>query len=158
MAPKQRGAKTDTTNDSDNDKKPSWDSNDRNLKLWLLHLKRWLPLQLKHFNNFIRYAYTINARQETVVFDNDHSDKLTKGSLEGGTFEAPCMISNADGDASEDEYDDEDDESSEDSGEEREASPIRPTEPLSAARIRRASTPRTKKDGNHKIAIRSSLL
>ena len=151
MAP-PRAAKTPDKDDSD-DKVPSWDSNYRNLKLWLLHLKRWLPLQLKQFNNFIRFGYIINSRLETVVFDNDHSDMLTDASLTAGTFEQPCMVKNGDGGPSEDEDSGEEEEEEEAPEREREASAaLRTTEPLSAARIRRVPTSRSGKSKTHKTA------
>ena len=60
MAP-ARGAKqpADTAED-DTDVKPSWDSNERNLRLFLLKLSRWLPRQL---NNFIRYSHGAPLRK-----------------------------------------------------------------------------------------------
>ena len=66
MAPKRGANAPELFDDSDITKRPSWDSNDRNLKLWLIHLKRWIPLQQKQFNNFIRYAYIINGAKKLL--------------------------------------------------------------------------------------------
>ena len=72
MAP-ARGTKlpADTAED-DTDVKPTWDSNERNLRLFLLKLSRWLPRQHTQLNNFLRYGYIINSRQQVVVFDTVH--------------------------------------------------------------------------------------
>ena len=60
MAPK-RNYKSDDTDDNNNDD-PSWDANDRNLMLYLLKLKRWIPKKHKQWLNFIRYGYIVNSR------------------------------------------------------------------------------------------------
>ena len=77
----------DDNDDIDKETQPRWDANDRNLlHLYLLQLKRWLPKQHPQFNNFIRYGYIINSRQQTVVFDNDHKDKLQAGRMTAASF------------------------------------------------------------------------
>ena len=89
MAPK-RGAKPPPDNDdSDDNDKPSWDSNERNLMLYLLELKRWLPRQHPQLSNFLRFGFIINSRQQNVVFDIIHRQKLQDGTIEPGTFEKP---------------------------------------------------------------------
>ena len=90
MAPK-RSQKPDDTDDNDNNyDNPTWDSNYRNLMLYLLKLKRWLPKQHKQWNNFVRFGYIVNSRQEVVCFSDTHKEDLKKG-FRAGTFEAPCM-------------------------------------------------------------------
>ena len=57
MAPKKRaGRPADTEADTDDKTEPCWDSSHRNLRLYLLPLKRWLPRQHPQLNNFIRYG------------------------------------------------------------------------------------------------------
>ena len=76
----------------DKEEDPEWDSNERNLMLYLLKLKRWLPRQHSQFNNFVRFGFIINGRQEVVVFNDKHKTELQNGSFANGTFEHPCNI------------------------------------------------------------------
>ena len=89
MAPK-RSQKPDDTDDNDNYDSPSWDANDRNLMLYLIKMRRWLPKQHKQFNNFVRFGYIINNRQEVMCFTDSHKEALKRG-FNAGTFEKPCM-------------------------------------------------------------------
>ena len=93
MAP-NRGAKTpaQTDDSDDDDKKPNYDSNERNLKLYLQRLKRWLPQQHPQLKNFIRYGFILNSRQQVCVFSTSHKDALQMGAITAGTFEKPCTI------------------------------------------------------------------
>ena len=85
MAPK-RSQKPDDTDDNDNNNdNPTWDSNDRNLMLYLLKLKRWIPKQHKQWNNFARFGYIVNSRQEVVCFSDTHKESLKSG-FRAGTF------------------------------------------------------------------------
>ena len=93
----------DDNDDIDKETQPRWDANDRNLLLYLLQLKRWLPKQHPQFNNFIRYGYIINSRQQTIVFDNDHKTQLQDGRMVAASFEAPCTAGLEDASSSEDE-------------------------------------------------------
>ena len=90
MAPK-RAKKPDAPDDKDDKDDPSWDCNDRNLQLYLIPLKRWLPRQHSQLNNFLRFGYVLNSRQEVVVFDTDHKNQLQSGSFTPGTFEEPWL-------------------------------------------------------------------
>ena len=130
MAPSKRAPKIPESDDSDDDNKPSWDSNTRNLRLYLLKLQRWITRQHKQFPNFIRYGFTLNAKSEVIVFDDKHQEMLQDGSLPAGSFEAPCKVTNRD------ESSEEDASESEDELEEEEADT---TAPLSSAAIRRHS-------------------
>ena len=106
MAPsrsRKAAAAADDKDDS-SDKQPRWDSSDRNIQLHLQALKRWLPRQHAQFNNFIRFGYIINSRQEVVVSDNDHKALLQSGALVPGTFEKPWRPVESDSDE-EDSYD-----------------------------------------------------
>ena len=78
MAPKRAKAVTNPDDSDDASDKPMWDSSERNLQLYLQPLKRWLPRQHPQLNNFLRYGYIINGKQETVVFDNDHKRLLAE--------------------------------------------------------------------------------
>ena len=89
MAPKRAKAVTNPDDSDDASDKPMWDSSERNLQLYLQPLKRWLPRQHSQLNNFLRYGYIINGKQETVVFDNDHKRLLADGSIVAGSFESP---------------------------------------------------------------------
>ena len=91
MAPKRTPAKpkADDTDDTDSQNKPTYDNQLRNLMLFLVHLKRWLPRQVPGTSTFIKYYYILNARQQVVVLDNKHIDDIESGA-EPGTFEAPC--------------------------------------------------------------------
>ena len=88
MAPKRAKAAVSDDND-DSSHKPTWDSSERNLQLYLLPLKRWLPRQHPQLNNFLRFGYIMNSKQEAVVYDNDHKDLLKSGNFQAGTFESP---------------------------------------------------------------------
>ena len=90
MAPK-RNQKPDDTDDNDTDDDPSWDANDRNLMLYLLKLKRWIPKKHKQWLNFIRYGYIVSSRQEVICFSDNHKEALKEQALVTGTFEKPCM-------------------------------------------------------------------
>ena len=90
MAPK-RAKKPDAPDDKDDKDDPSWDCNDRNLQLYLIPLKRWLPRQHSQLNNFLRFGYVLNSRQEVVVFDTDHKNQLQSGAFTPGTFEEPWL-------------------------------------------------------------------
>ena len=90
MAPPKRSQKPDDTDDNDNYDNPNWDANDRNLMLYLIKMRRWLPKQHKQFNNFVRFGYIINSRQEVVCFSDNHKESLKKG-FNAGTFDHPCM-------------------------------------------------------------------
>ena len=87
MAPKHKGKPAELS-DNDNDK-PAWDSSERNLTLYLIELKRWLPRQHSQLNNFIRWGYIINGKQEVVVHDTDHKEQLINGNATRGSFEKP---------------------------------------------------------------------
>ena len=91
--PLPRGKKpaADDNDDSDKDGDPKWDANERNLLVYLLALKRWLPKQHPQFKNCIRYGYIINSRQQTIVFDDNHREELNDGVAIAGTFEDPCI-------------------------------------------------------------------
>ena len=91
MAPKPKAAEL---SDDDNDK-PSWDSSERNLTLYLIELKRWLPRQHSQLNNFIRWGYIINGKQEVVVHDTDHQNQLIQGTATRGSFEKPYLRTQA---------------------------------------------------------------
>ena len=43
--PKSRAKNVETDDKDDKEEDPEWDSNERNLMLYLLKLKRWLPRQ-----------------------------------------------------------------------------------------------------------------
>ena len=90
MAPPKQSQKPDDTDDNDNCDNPNWDANDRNLMLYLINMRRWLPKQHKQFNNFVRFGYIINSRQEVVCFSDNHKESLKKG-FNAGTFDHPCM-------------------------------------------------------------------
>ena len=78
MAPKRTNKHAESSDDNDTDK-PSWDSSERNLTLYLIELKRWLPRQHSQLNNFLRWGYIINGKQEVVVNDTDHKEQLING-------------------------------------------------------------------------------
>ena len=105
MAPNRGTKKPADTDDSDDDKKPNYDCNDRNLQLFLQELKRWLPRQHSQLKNFLRYGFIINSRQEVLVFDDDHKQALQNGTLAAGTFEKPCTIGLEDDGETSDVYD-----------------------------------------------------
>ena len=94
MAPKRKpkANSTDDTDDKQDDQAPTWDTNERNLMLFLLKLRRWLPKQHAQFNNFIRYGFIINGKQEVVVFNDNHRTDLQNSRLKPGTFESPCLV------------------------------------------------------------------
>ena len=125
----RKAAEADDKDDS-SDKQPKWDSSDRNIQLHLQALKRWLPRQHAQFNNFIRYGYIINSRQEVVVCDIDHKNQLQNGSLTPGSFEEPWQLyaSNTS-----------DDEASDDSTES-----LGGTRPLSAKKVKPTPTTTSK--------------
>ena len=129
MAPQRSRKAAEADDNDDSSDQPKWDSSDRNIQLHLQSLKRWLPRQHSQFNNFIRYGYIINARQEVVVCDNDHKEQLLNGTLVPGLFEQPWQHSAA-GDSS-------DEADSEDSTDSR-ASALHP---LSAKKIKPKPTP-----------------
>ena len=105
MAPKKRaGRPADTEADTDDKTEPCWDSSHRNLRLYLLPLKRWLPRQHPQLNNFIRYGYILNGKQEVVVHNTEHQNLIQSGRFTVGTFEKPFrMPSSEEGDSSDDE-------------------------------------------------------
>ena len=88
MAPKRATKPAESSNDNDTDT-PTWDSSERNLTLYLIELKRWLPRQHSQLNNFLRWGYIINGKQEVVVSDTDHKEQLINGSAVRGSFEKP---------------------------------------------------------------------
>ena len=93
MAPKKRANRpADTEADTDDKTEPRWDSSHRNLRLYLLPLKRWLPRQHPQLNNFIRYGYILNGKQEVVVHNTEHRDLIHSGNIEAGTFEKPFSM------------------------------------------------------------------
>ena len=80
MAPKRNATPVDADDTDDKPEEPNWDSNERSLMLYLLMLKRWLPKQRTQFNNFIRFGFIINGRQEVVAFNDTHKSELQDGS------------------------------------------------------------------------------
>ena len=60
MAPKRTPAKTkaDDTDDKDSLSQPTYDNQLRNLMLFLVHLKRWLPRQVPGTSTFIKFYYS----------------------------------------------------------------------------------------------------
>ena len=126
MAPKLKGKPAELSDD-DNDK-PAWDSSERNLTLYLIELKRWLPRQHSQLNNFLRWGYIINGKQEVVVQDTDHKEQLIQGTATRGSFEESFICSRSiESDSSGDE--------SVDAG--------AATRPLSARKIRKPTTTTT---------------
>ena len=67
MAPQRN--KKPASDDNDNSEKddPQWDANERNLLLYLLTLKRWLPNQHPQFKNFIRHGYIRSSASRARV-------------------------------------------------------------------------------------------
>ena len=120
--PKPRAKNVETDDKDDKEEDPEWDSNERNLMLYLLKLKRWLPKQHSQLNNFLRYGFIINGRQEVVVFDTDHQTDLQRGTFTAGSFEHPCNVGLGQ-------------ESAESDGD-SEASQDAPMQPLSARKIK----------------------
>ena len=53
MGKQPKHADTGDKDDSDNRPEPRWDSSLRNLRLYLIPLKRWLPRQHPQLNNFV---------------------------------------------------------------------------------------------------------
>ena len=106
MAPSRSKPAAEANDKDDSDNKPIWDSSDRNIQLHLQALKRWLPRQHSQFNNFIRYGYIINSRQEVVVSDIDHKNRLLNGTLIQGTFERPWRREEGSDDADSDDSED----------------------------------------------------
>ena len=92
MAPKRAKQTTDTGDKDDSDKQPTWDSSLRNLRLYLLPLKRWLPRQHAQLNNFVRYGYIMNNKQEILVYNSDHQEQLQHNKLVPGSFEKPWIL------------------------------------------------------------------
>ena len=92
MAPKRSADRKQPDDNDDNDKVPTWDSTPRNLMLYLLKLRRWLPRQHPQLMSFLRHGYILNSKQEVVVYDDKHRDKLVAGTLSAGTFERPCAV------------------------------------------------------------------
>ena len=88
MAPKRATKPAESSNDNDTDT-PTWDSSERNLTLYLIELKRWLPRQHSQLNNFLCWGYIINGKQEVVVNDTDHKEQLIDGTATRGSFEKP---------------------------------------------------------------------
>ena len=120
--PRPRAKNVETDDKDDKEEDPEWDSNERNLMLYLLKLKRWLPKQHPQFNNFIRYGFIINGRQEVVVFDKKQQTDLQSGDFAAGRFEHPCNVG----------LGTDEDEDSED----EEGDAASTTQPLSARKIR----------------------
>ena len=92
MAPYRGSKAAAQAADNDDNDQPDWDSSSRNLALFLLKLKKWLPRQHASVNTFIRFGFILNSRQKVVVFDSDHKARLQAGGLAAGTFENPCQI------------------------------------------------------------------
>ena len=86
--PPKRGSKPKAdSDDNDESDKPSYDSNERNLRLYLLEMKRWLPRKHVQLNNLLRWSFIMNSRQEVIVYDTDQQDKLQDGTIVRGSFE-----------------------------------------------------------------------
>ena len=92
MAPKRTASRKQTDNDDDDKQDPTWDSTPRNLMLYLLRLRRWLPRQHPKLMSYLRQGYILNSKQEVVVYDDNHKKHLIAGTVATGTFENPCRI------------------------------------------------------------------
>ena len=78
MGPK-RGTKQPADNDdSDDNDKPTWDSNERNLMLYLLELKRWLPRQYPQLNNFSSASASSSTADSRMLYSTQIIDRNCK--------------------------------------------------------------------------------
>ena len=78
-------------NQNDSDKRPTWDTSDNQLALWLLNLKRWLPRQNTAYSTLIKHGTALDKRHIICVSVN-HVDRHRLKLIQPGTFEAPFIV------------------------------------------------------------------